>query len=602
MSTRKVRYKKLNIKTPLPVLREHQIDANEYEALTTESQIATGVEQAEENEFHLQVALRGVGVSADNEIPVPPPQKSIEADYEELYPRPCEEPRNYIKFSHTVEETQTGSPYNMTSEDDEYLKNYNSKRSASAQMSEDEFERIMEAFEQACTKVPPNVTSDGTFFPLNQLEKRLDLSPKPLEAHIKSVYEHWRSRRLAIGNKSLCPSLKFEVQPEQDDMDPYVCFRRREVRQTRKTRARDVQVADKLMKLRRELEDARQLIAFAHRREVLKRDLLQTDKLVYEQRAKLKEIKIKLNIKADDDDLVNSKPQKRQKTESQQPPRTAPHTQVRLTVRADGSRSRDPADLTYMRLLSDKIKERTLELHNNVELKVQEHRRWNSNYIDLTADPLPPVKEQRLRPFRPAKVVSHLMTPPTSAEESMDVDEAPETSLVSPIFTFKAGSSDDKEPQGMPSYRRRVGRLGRLFIDRRPKRPADDSSAPLLSQNDRWKYDNDDDEDDATVYQVDTNSIRQLKFRSTIPPPANLLRRPHVETLLRQAFPDGHRERQAGQEVIQAVQGQGQVKPQVPGVQAQGQGAQAFQIQPGIGRKASVVQSSQNGSIAQLAP
>ena len=49
MSTRKVRYKKLNIKTPLPVLREDQIDPNEYESLTTESQIATGVEQAEEN-------------------------------------------------------------------------------------------------------------------------------------------------------------------------------------------------------------------------------------------------------------------------------------------------------------------------------------------------------------------------------------------------------------------------------------------------------------------------------------------------------------------------------------------------------------------------
>lgn len=49
MSTRKVRYKKLNTKTPLPVLREDQIDPNEYESLTNESQIATGVEQAEEN-------------------------------------------------------------------------------------------------------------------------------------------------------------------------------------------------------------------------------------------------------------------------------------------------------------------------------------------------------------------------------------------------------------------------------------------------------------------------------------------------------------------------------------------------------------------------
>ena len=49
MATRKVRYKKLNIKTLLPVLREGQIDPSEYESLATETQIATGVEQAEEN-------------------------------------------------------------------------------------------------------------------------------------------------------------------------------------------------------------------------------------------------------------------------------------------------------------------------------------------------------------------------------------------------------------------------------------------------------------------------------------------------------------------------------------------------------------------------
>jgi hypothetical protein len=48
MSSRKVRVKKLNIKTALPVLREDQVDPSEYEALTSETQIATGVEQAEE--------------------------------------------------------------------------------------------------------------------------------------------------------------------------------------------------------------------------------------------------------------------------------------------------------------------------------------------------------------------------------------------------------------------------------------------------------------------------------------------------------------------------------------------------------------------------
>jgi enhancer of polycomb-like protein len=49
MATRKVRYKKLNIKTPLPVLTEDQLDSTEYEAITAETRIATGVEQAEEN-------------------------------------------------------------------------------------------------------------------------------------------------------------------------------------------------------------------------------------------------------------------------------------------------------------------------------------------------------------------------------------------------------------------------------------------------------------------------------------------------------------------------------------------------------------------------
>jgi hypothetical protein len=48
MATRKVRVKKLNAKTNLPVLREDQLNKGEYEQLITENQIATGVEQAEE--------------------------------------------------------------------------------------------------------------------------------------------------------------------------------------------------------------------------------------------------------------------------------------------------------------------------------------------------------------------------------------------------------------------------------------------------------------------------------------------------------------------------------------------------------------------------
>ncbi|KAI1754457.1 enhancer of polycomb-like-domain-containing protein [Xylaria castorea] len=591
MTTRKVRYKKLNIKTPLPVLREHQIDANEYESLTTESQIVTGVEQAEENEYHLQAALKGVGASVDNEIPVPPPQKSVEADYDELYPTPYVEPRNYIKSSDTVEETLKGSLYDMNTEDDEFLKNHNSKRPANAHLSENDFERIMEVFEDTAAESAPYAEVDNTSIPYELMSPAINhhIREKVVQAHAKAIYEYWRSRRQAVGNKSLHPSLKFETHQEHDDMDPYVCFRRREVRQTRKTRARDVQVADKLKKLRRELEDGRQLVVFSHRRELVKRELLKTDKLVYEQRAKLKETKIKLNIKADDDDLVNTKPQKRPKTEPQQPPRATSHNQLRLAVRPDGGRSMEPVELT---LLRDKQAERQRELLNNIELKVQEHRRWNSNYIDLTADPLPPVKEEQEQSFRPAKT-TYLMTPPASASDSMEIDETPPTPEKSIVpFVFKAASLEDSDQEDMPSFRRRFGRLGRLFIDRRPGKSRTGLSSPTREpssfRSDRWKYDDDDDDDEPPVYKIDTNSLRQMKFRSTIPPPAGLLRRPgldiaQLQAANRPALPQA-------QALMQAAQAQAQAKAQALAAQTQGPGTQASPAQPAMTQQPSPVQ------------
>ncbi|CAJ2507496.1 Uu.00g086820.m01.CDS01 [Anthostomella pinea] len=533
MTTRKVRYKKLNTKTPLPVLREDQIDPTEYESLTTESQIATGVEQAEENEYHLQAALKSVGASADNEIPVPPPQNSVEANYDELYPTPYIEPRNYIKFSDTVEETIRGSLYDMTAEDEDFLKTYNTKRSAKEKLSEDEFEHFMEVLEDTASEQAPYAAVDNTVVSYDvmyhSMVRRIG-SVKLAETHAKPVYEYWKSRRQDNANMSLNPAVKFETHQEHDDMDPYVCFRRREVRQTRKTRARDVQVADKLKKLRRELEDGRQLVVFSRQREFLKRELLKADRLVFEQRAKLKEIKIRLNIKTDDDDLVNTKPQKRPRTEAQQPPRATPHGQVRQGARPD--RSMEQVDLPE---LSHKLAEKENELRHDVEVKVQNHRRWNQNFVDLTADPLPPVQQEKELSFRPAKT-TFLMTPPaSSASDSMEIDDiapstpsAPEKSLAP--FVFKGATPEDSDQEEVPSYRRRVGRSGRLWIDRRTTRTKTESSIlphELSSlQSDRWKYDQDDDDDGGpSTYKIDTNSLLQMKFRSTIPPPPALQNR-----------------------------------------------------------------------------
>lgn len=526
----------------------------------------------------------------DNEIPVPPPQQSIEANYDELYPTLYVEPRNYIKSSDTVEETLNGSLYDMTAEDDEFLKKYNSKRPVHAHLSEHDFERIMEVFEDTAAESAPYAEVDNTFVPYELMSPAINqhIRGKPTQGHAKIIYEYWRSRRQAIGNKSLHPSLKFETHQEHDDMDPYVCFRRREVRQTRKTRARDVQVADKLKKLRKELEDGRQLVVFAHRREVLKRELLKTDKLVYEQRAKLKEAKIKLNIKTDDDDLFNTKPQKRPKAEAQQPPRTAPHNQLRIAVRPDGGRSIEAVELA---LLRDKQAERQLEFLNNIELKVQEHRRWNSSYIDLTADPLPPVKEEQEQRFRPAKT-TYLMTPPASASDSMEMDETPAPEKSIAPFTFKAASLDDSDQEDMPSFRRRVGRLGRLFIDRRPGKSRSGLNSPSrespLAHSDRWKYDDDDDDDEPPVYKIDTNSLRQMKFRSTIPLPTLLVRRPGLD--ISQLHVTNRPVLPQAQASMQAAQAQAQAKAQALAAQTQGPSTQAPPGQSAMTQQPSPVQ------------
>ncbi|KKY33000.1 putative epl1-like protein [Diaporthe ampelina] len=306
MNSRKIRIKKLNVKQPLSILKEDEIDATEYESLTQELQVATGVEAGEENEYHLQVLLKTAGQKVDNEIPVPPPQESS-TSYEELYSRPYSEPASYVRFSQTVEEC-IGCNYDMTEEDDALLKEYNAKRPAAQRLSEDDFERIMEAFEENATHQTPYAAVDKTILDYEAMASDLNvLLPAKVMTHSKAVYEHWKSRKEAMGNGSLQPLLKFETHQESDDLDPYICFRRREVRQTRKTRARDVQSADKLKRLRKELEEGRQLIVLSLERELLKGELLRADKMIFEKRAQVKELKVRLGIKGDDEDLINQK-------------------------------------------------------------------------------------------------------------------------------------------------------------------------------------------------------------------------------------------------------------------------------------------------------
>ena len=484
-------------------------------------------------------------------------------------------PQSYIRFSQTVEEC-VSCQYDMTAEDDEFLKQYNSsKKGAADALTEDDFERMMDVFEETASAQTPFASVDNTVVAYDAMVPSLNsLNSPQIMPHAKAIYEYWKSRRLEVGNKTIHPSLKFETHPESDDMDPYVCFRRREARQTRKTRARDVQCAEKLKKLRRELEEGRQLIVLSRERELLKRELMNFERSVFEQRQRVKAIKIRLGIKTEDEDLFHQKvrypqrstyigvpgsgltlyqPQKRKAAEVpalQKPPGGPKGVPARVDTR--------PAEPELV-LLEDKLAEKENELRLDLENKVLYHRQWNQDYVDLTMGPLSPPDDQRMEhiKFRPAKM-QYLMTPPaSSASDSMDIDEEPPPSPVMqkpPVFQFKAGGAKEL-PTAVPrhpAFRRRIGRLGRLWIDRRGLGV---SRGLLDDTSDRWKYDSDEDED-TPIYEVDPFNTTALRFRSTVPLPNFMWKRPKELSAIEQAGSSPHGQQQVAQAAQAAQQAQ----------------------------------------------
>ena len=447
----------------------------------------------------------------------------------------------------------------MTEDDEVFLKSYNQKRAPSAQLSDTDFEKIMEVYEDTAYIKTPFASIDQTIVSYDEMFQGLqDLDTAKVLPHAKQVYEYWKQRRQALSNKPLHPTLKFETHQDSDDMDPYVCFRRREVRQTRKTRARDVQSADKLKKLRKELEEGRQLVILSRERELLKAEMLKNERAIFEARASLKQQKIRLGIKTDDEDLINQKvsasrtsiswtvpsanplqPQKRKAPEAPAIQRPPAPSQLRVTARNDNRSSE-----TDLAQLADRKAERERELRADLEKKVQNHGEWNKNHIDLTRGPLSPVEGPRPNlSFRPAKT-QYLMTPPASASSDsleeptpMDLDK-PMNPNPTPVYRFVGVAPDENSEQRM--FRLRRGRLDRLWVDRRPGPPTNNRPPPLAllltrppstppygvhdADSDQWKYDQSDDEDeDMPMYEVDPHDTVALKFRASIPPPAHLM-------------------------------------------------------------------------------
>lgn len=204
-------------------------------------------------------------------IPTRSSQTIPEAEYRALYSSGYVDPISYIRFSDTVEDTQKGAiNYTMDEDDEDWLEDFNaqflpgakprppppvdddvpgtpsgrgtrkggkhapsspagagpsSSSSAldsvappTAALSEDDFEQLMELFEQTTERKAPMAHVNLSLLPrLDDMDEALLDPLRPelarLRPYAREVYAHWRTRRVARGGKSVIPQLDVRCLP-----------------------------------------------------------------------------------------------------------------------------------------------------------------------------------------------------------------------------------------------------------------------------------------------------------------------------------------------------------------------------------------------------
>jgi enhancer of polycomb-like protein len=97
----------------------------------------------------------------------------------------------------------------------------------------------------------------------------------------RNIFPYWKSRREQRKGHRIIPQLNFD---ETNDGDPYVCFRRRDVKVTRKTRQKDMLVVDRMRNVQVEMLAATKIVALVLEREKEKAKAMRAEKEHWEAR------------------------------------------------------------------------------------------------------------------------------------------------------------------------------------------------------------------------------------------------------------------------------------------------------------------------------
>ncbi|KAJ2497476.1 Enhancer of polycomb-like protein 1 [Coemansia sp. RSA 1972] len=279
VNAQRFRARKVDFKRALPVFRASDLDDLDDDDNRQTDTIETGVEKDEEAEHHLQAvisaaqaAATGSGPSKQMYIPTPDASRVVDG-YDDRYPATFTCPSSLIRSSETVEEC-CAPIFCMDDEDMQWVEQ--------SPISPTEFETAMEQLE--------TLTRDMVFQTLDDIPTIEYLAQhaadreRPFDRRSCSlVYAHWCRRRALRAFQPIHPTLQ-QDDTSRVEIDPYVCFRRREIQRGRKTRRADQRSLEQLRRLRVNLAMAAQLLELSAERETCKLGLARAAHVAAQQR------------------------------------------------------------------------------------------------------------------------------------------------------------------------------------------------------------------------------------------------------------------------------------------------------------------------------
>lgn len=238
------------------------------------------------------------------------------------------------------------------------------------------------------------------------------------------------------------------------------------------------------------------------------------------------------------------------------PSRQPAAPQIRMPLKAGLQGAED------LQLLEDTQAEKENEIMRDIKQNIAKHIKWNEGFVDHTRAPLSPSPERTFdtAAFRPA-FTAQLPTPPSSDASGDAMDTALDvTSPLSGRDRFASRAMElHEEPSRIPSFRRRVGRGGRLMIDRRNLAARKLDMDPIRA--DRFKFDQED-SDEESSYDTDGYSIQIMQHRAI-----TMAKVREQAAVAAQAHAQAQAQAQA-----QAAQAQAQAQAQARKLQADQQG------------------------------